>query len=141
MKSWIPASGASLLFLVMGAGAALALTSNVSIRDNFYTPRNDTVLVGDAVKWTNIGSGVHTTTSDGGLWNSGSMGFGATFTRTFSGVGSFPYHCLYHGTAMSGIVVVIGATPSPPSSWGKLKRVYRKAGPPPRVGAESKAAR
>lgn len=54
----------------------------------------------------------HTTTSDGGLWNSNlRTGPDATFSFTFTSAGTFPYHCQVHGgpggVGMSGRIVVV----------------------------------
>jgi hypothetical protein len=64
------------------------------------------------VIWTNNSTMTHTTTSGvngvpDGLWDSGSMGNGATFTRGFPTTGSFPYYCQFHyPTGMLGVVMV-----------------------------------
>ena len=108
------------------ASACAALTSNVSILDGGYSPRNDTILIGDVVRWTNTGSQVHTTTGTGlEFWNSGSMGFMGVYSHQFNSTGAFPYRCAYHSTE-TGTIVVIGATPTVRSSWGTLKRTYRR---------------
>jgi plastocyanin len=84
----------------------------VSIRDNFFSPNNVTLAPGDSVKWMNDGSMVHTTTSNSGLWDSGVLAHGASFSRTFNDLGSFPYHCTVHGLSMSGtITVTAGGVP------------------------------
>ena len=47
----------------------------------------------------------HTTTSDSGLWNSGTLAPGAHFTHKFNKAGSFSYHCSIH-PFMTGTIVV-----------------------------------
>lgn len=61
-----------------------------------YAPNPVTVAVGGTVTWTNNDSTAHTSTSNGGAWNSGAIAPGGTFSRTFSTAGSFPYHCTIH---------------------------------------------
>jgi plastocyanin len=71
-----------------------------------------TIHVGDTVRWVWVG-GSHSTTSGGcsggcrpdGLWDSGT-GSGKTFERKFTQVGSFQYHCIPHGSSMTGTVQV-----------------------------------
>ncbi len=70
------------------------------------------IHVGDTVRWVWVG-GSHSTTSGScsggchadGLWDSGT-GSGKTFERKFTQAGTFPYHCIPHGAAMTGTVVV-----------------------------------
>jgi plastocyanin len=69
---------------------ALTLTTTA------YAPNPIGVPVGGAVTWTNNDTTTHTSTADGGTWNSGSIAPGGTFTMTFSTVGSFRYHCTIH---------------------------------------------
>ncbi|HKK08541.1 MAG TPA: plastocyanin/azurin family copper-binding protein [Gemmatimonadota bacterium] len=76
-----------------------------------FVPKVDTVTAGQTVTWTTQGSIAHTTTSDSaGLWDSGNVAAGQSFTHTFNDTGSFPYHCTYHGapgSGMAGTIVVI----------------------------------
>ncbi len=48
----------------------------------------------------------HSTTSNTGVWDSGIHGEDFTFDHQFNSAGSFPYHCVVHGTQMSGTVAV-----------------------------------
>lgn len=110
------------------ASSALAFTSNVSMEDFYFFPKNDTILIHDSVRWTNNGTVLHTSTGNGAeLWASGNVGFSGTYLRQFNNVGVFTYRCSNHPSLMTGTVVVIGATESRATSWGKLKQVYRKA--------------
>ncbi|HEX5436371.1 MAG TPA: plastocyanin/azurin family copper-binding protein [Gemmatimonadaceae bacterium] len=81
-------------------------TSNaISVGNDFYSPSSTTVAVGTTVTWTWNSSGEdHSVTFDDGA-DSGIKTSG-TYTRTFSTAGTYPYHCLVHGAAMSGTVVV-----------------------------------
>jgi plastocyanin len=72
-----------------------------------YTPNPAVVAVGSTVMWMNADSVAHTATSSTGVWDSGSIAPGGSFSRVFSEVGTFPYYCTIHGAAsMSGTVVV-----------------------------------
>ena len=70
-----------------------------------YAPNPVTVAVGGTVTWTNNDTISHTSTADGGAWNSGSMAPGQTFSQTFSNAGTFTYHCGIH-PGMVGTITV-----------------------------------
>lgn len=83
-----------------------------------FTPAFVLINQGDSVQWIWDASG-HSTTSGtpghaSGLWDSGVKNTGATFTRQFDSVGTYPYYCSVHGAccAMAGVITVT-ATPSP----------------------------
>jgi len=97
-----------------GRTGALAAEHTVAIRDDFFSPKNLTIPPGDAVKWVHQGSATHTTTSSSGLWNSGLMHNGDTFSVTFSNLGNFPYFCQVHGQSMSGKITVADTPPPTP---------------------------
>ena len=81
----------------------------VSMRDNFFQQRVDTVAITGTVTWRNDGAVPHTSTSDAGTWDSGSVDSGETFVRQFTQAGTFAYHCTFHGApgaGMSGTIVV-----------------------------------
>jgi plastocyanin len=89
----------------------------VSAIDNEFVPKDLSIAAGDTVTWTNDGQFVHTVTSDDGVFDSGPLDPGASFTFTFSEGGTHPYHCQIHGgpggQGMSGTVVVAGAPQQP----------------------------
>jgi len=81
---------------------------HVSIPGFGFSPDSINITVGDTVTWTNNHSGIaHTSTSNTGIWNSGTLNLGQSFTFIFSstGPGHFPYHCTFH-PSMLGVVVV-----------------------------------
>jgi plastocyanin len=72
-----------------------------------YSPNPAVVAVGTTVMWMNADSIAHTATSSTGVWDSGAIAPGGSFSRVFNEVGTFPYFCTIHGAAsMSGTVVV-----------------------------------
>ena len=99
-----------------------AATINVTVGPNgnlVFMPSSVTIHPGDQVKWT-WGSSGHSTTSGSpgmpsGIWDSGIQNQGATFTRTFNSLGTFPYYCIPHGgcCGMVGTVSVIATSPTP----------------------------
>jgi hypothetical protein len=50
-------------------------------------------------------SPTHTVTSDTGVWDSGNLSPGKSFSFTFNQVGTFPYHCNIHSSMTAKIVV------------------------------------
>jgi plastocyanin len=66
-----------------------------------------TVSVGDTVEVTNNDAIPHTWTSTDGVWDSGSLGQGDSFSFTFEEAGEFPFICEIH-PSMSGTVTVEG---------------------------------
>jgi plastocyanin len=109
------------LFLALFAGPAHATTFTVTVAAGGlrFTPSSLTIQIGDTVKWTWSATG-HSSTSGtpgtpDGIWNSGILNQGATFTHTFTTAGSFPYYCMPHGACcgMTGVVTVSSPTPTP----------------------------
>lgn len=77
-----------------------------------FDPQNITIASGDSIHWDWDDGAPHSTTSDGGIWDSGvKTGSGESFDRAFLAPGVFPYHCSIHGAAggigMSGTITVI----------------------------------
>jgi plastocyanin len=100
----------SLALLALAASSTAATDTNVMIVYRAYQPAQLTVAAGQTVVWRNSGLGPHTVTAANGLFNSGTMQTGATFTYTFSTPGTYSYECLIHPT-MKGSVVVLAALP------------------------------
>jgi plastocyanin len=104
------------------ATSASAATINVTVAPNgelVFSPSSVTIHPGDMVRWT-WGATFHSTTSGipgapNGIWDSGILNQGATFTRTFNSTGTFPYYCIPHGGCcnMEGTVTVVNASPTP----------------------------
>jgi plastocyanin len=95
-------SDASCTVPTTAAGAAV-----VFIRDfKFVTPTVH-VKSGGSVAWVNCEPTAipHTATSDAGVFNSGSLSPPAAFSRTFTGVGTFPYHCDIHPSMKATVIV------------------------------------
>jgi plastocyanin len=96
-------------------------TSLLTESENSYSDKNLVIQAGDTVTWTNIGVEDHTTTSDTGLWDSGRMKPGQTFSHTFKVPGTYPYNCVYHKSmGMTGTVTV---NPPPPAISSPLTAV------------------
>ena len=84
----------------------------VTVVDSAYQPREVEVSPGTTVVWQQEGELPHTVTADDGSFDSGTMGQGDTYSRTFPQAGTFPYYCEFHGApggqGMAGVVTVSG---------------------------------
>ncbi len=93
----------SSLFII----SAHAITINVSITSNQFTPPTFSANIGDVVMWT-LSSGVHDVTSatvpaGAASFASGTMfTIGQTFSYTITHAGTYAYFCSIHGSGMSG---------------------------------------
>ncbi len=77
----------------------------MTIENLAFSPAALTVPIGTTVIWTNNDATTHTVTSNTGLFDSGSLNNGATFSFTFNTKGTFEYHCTIH-TTMHGTITV-----------------------------------
>ncbi len=81
--------------------------ASVSITNYAYHPADITVTKGTTITWSNGTNIVHTVTADSGMFDSGNVNPGKSFSYTFSQAGTFPYHCTYHvALGMRGTVTV-----------------------------------
>ncbi len=86
-----------------------ANASQVQIANLAFAPPSMTVSTGNTVTWTNDDTLPHTVTALDGLFDSGILDPGGTFSWTFTDPGSIDYHCQLHPT-MQGTVVVAGSS-------------------------------
>jgi plastocyanin len=80
----------------------------VAIRDFAFVPAEIRVRPGTKVTWVNCEREAidpHSATSDGGLWDSGLLDPGGTYSRTFDEAGQFPYHCIPHPFMQATVIV------------------------------------
>lgn len=78
----------------------------VEIEDFAFSPATLTVKVGTTVTWTNKDNVGHTATSDTGVFDSGMLQKGESYSFTFSQAGTYPYFCAPHPYMVGTIVVV-----------------------------------
>jgi plastocyanin len=79
--------------------------NGVSIASMAFSSSSLTVASGTTVKWTNNDAITHTVTADDGTFDSGNIAPGGTYSHTFSGVGTYAYHCSIH-PSMKGKITV-----------------------------------
>ncbi|MCS6902923.1 MAG: cupredoxin family copper-binding protein [Candidatus Bipolaricaulota bacterium] len=98
-------SGLGIAPLGQSSGTSVV---DVNIQSSSFTPQNITVALGTTVRWTNRDSIAHTVTSTAGVFDSGTMNRGATFTHTFNTPGEFPYICALHPSMTGRVTVAVG---------------------------------
>lgn len=77
----------------------------VSIGFNVFLPILLTVPVGTTVTWVNNDGSNHNVVFTDQV-KSGRLRHDATYTRTFTAAGTYPYQCAIHGEMMKGTIVV-----------------------------------
>ena len=78
----------------------------VTIAKFVFTPSPLKIKRGTTVVWTNKDDATHTISSDSGLFSSGSIIKGNSYSFTFEKAGTYPYICGFH-LGMQGIVEVV----------------------------------
>ncbi len=133
----VPLFGAALSMSLVATMPARAATHTVEIADFAFAPATLTITVGDTVTWTNQDAVAHTATSTTGVFDSGDLEQGESYSVTFTAPGTYDYLCTPH-PSMTGRVVVVAAaatlvpaTPVPASATP----VPASATPAPTSGA------
>ena len=85
--------------------AAQAATNQVVIQGMAFGPASLAVAAGTTVTFANQDSVPHTVTSDDGLFDTGQLSPGQSAQLTFTGAGTYPYHCAIH-PSMTGVLTV-----------------------------------
>ena len=83
--------------------------NQIWIQNISFNPGTKTISKGTKITWVNKDSYAHTVTSGtpgnpDGIFDSGNIGGGATFSYTFNTSGTFKYYCRIHG--MSATIIV-----------------------------------
>ena len=87
------------------ADSSATLNTTISIANLAFSPASLTVPVGTTVTWANADTVTHQIKwSDGGP-GSNPLAPGATYTRTFTVAGIYPYSCAIHAS-MTGTIIV-----------------------------------
>ena len=79
--------------------------NEVWIQGMAFSPATISVTAGTTIKWTNKDGAAHTVTSNDGIFVSGSLSDGSTFSNQFNTAGTFPYKCAFHSTMTATVVV------------------------------------
>lgn len=86
------------------AQAPAPLTQATNIRNTAFEVEI-VVSAGGTVVWTNRDVAPHTVTSTDGLFDSGFLIEGQSYSRTFGTPGSFPYACRVHPSMQATVIV------------------------------------
>ena len=96
----------SQCFAINTAMAAEASkTAQVNISDFEYSPATVTIPVGGTVTWTNHDTASHTVTSNDKIIQSNTLAPGASYSHTFTKIGTYNYFCSIHPTMKGEIIV------------------------------------
>jgi plastocyanin len=77
----------------------------VNIYDYFFDPPTFTVKAGTRITITNLGYHDHSATSDKGVFDSGTLAPGQSFSFTFQDKGEFIFYCKFHPEMHAKIIV------------------------------------
>ena len=80
--------------------------NRITMSGSVFSPSSLQVNLGATVTWNNNDNMVHTVTADDASFDSGDISAGASFTHTFSTLGTYTYHCIHH-SGMTGTVTVV----------------------------------
>lgn len=103
----------SILFVFIFVNLAFSQPDTVWMVNYDFQPKTIEISKGDTIIWINKTRIIHTSTSGGncshdGMWDSGNLQKGESFTWVFTEEGSFPYYCIPHcRQGMTGVVKVI----------------------------------
>jgi len=78
----------------------------IYIDGSAYSPYDHTVGVGSKVIWINNDAMAHTVTSNDGIFSSGNINQGNSFSYVFNSIGTYNYHCADHPSMQGKITVV-----------------------------------
>ena len=124
LKKFIPVASIGMLLVLGGWYAAAGLsigtasytpaqhTSTVYIVESpvtwNYSPQNITVVIGvnNTVTWVSKSISYDTITSETGLFDSGNIAPGSTYSYTFDAPGIYSYDCVYHPWMVGSITVL-----------------------------------
>ncbi|MCS6848947.1 MAG: cupredoxin family copper-binding protein, partial [Anaerolineae bacterium] len=98
--------GALVLQITFAATGRSAGNTNVTIAGFAYSPKQAVVRVGDTVTWTNNDSAPHTVTASDASFDSGTLGQGGVYSRTFGATGVFSYFCAIHPSMVGSVRVI-----------------------------------
>src|SRR5918912_1371511 len=114
----LAASIPAVLALALATAPSLAADESVqATTSNTFSPASVTIAPGESVTWTNVGGNPHNVHFDDGFTDPPTPSSSNwTTKRTFDAPGDYRYHCDFHGTAMSGRVVVMDPNAPPPDT-------------------------
>jgi plastocyanin len=113
-----------------GSTSATSSSASVSMAGRAFSPGSVTIAAGGTVTFRNDDDRAHTVTANDGAFNSGPIGEGGSWKRTFKQAGTFSYLCAIH-PEMTGEVVVKGSSGSAGSAAAPANTPKPKPTPTP----------
>ena len=95
----------ALAMTQLPAMAGSAASGQILIKDFMFTPISLKVKAGSTVTWANKDDEPHTVISDAGLFRSGALDTGDTFTYKFDKPGTYHFVCSIHPRMVGSIIV------------------------------------
>ncbi|MDP4115116.1 MAG: plastocyanin/azurin family copper-binding protein [Bacteroidota bacterium] len=85
--------------------------NEILMQSSSFSPSSKTITSGTTITWTNKDGYAHTVTSGvpgtpDGVFDSGNMNAGGTYSFKFSKTGTYKYYCRIHGSMMTGVITV-----------------------------------
>lgn len=104
------AKGQVEISIIPGSGIPYPGYGNGTSKLYGYEPLNATIVIGvnNTVTWVNNDSTIHTVTANNGLFDSGYLNPGDSYTYTFTKPGVYEYHCQIHPWMIGYITVLQG---------------------------------
>ena len=107
-RSFLYRAGGAMLRVAAASGPSLAASSEspkIVIKDFVFTPMSLKVTAGSTVTWANMDDEPHTVVSDIGLFRSGALDTGESFSYKFDAPGTYHFTCSIHPRMVGTIVV------------------------------------
>ena len=94
-----------------GSGGGTQTANEIFLQNTAFSPSTKSISKGTKLTWVNKDSYTHTVTSGtpgnpDGVFDSGNMSGGASFSYTFNTAGTFKYYCKIHQSVMTGTITV-----------------------------------
>jgi plastocyanin len=80
-----------------GSPEVLSGSALIEVGDRFFVPPQLIIAAGTTVMWVNRGQEEHTASARDGSFGSSSLGFGNSYSFTFTKPGIYAYYCMNHG--------------------------------------------
>lgn len=127
--------------LLLTAGVATALTNEVKLDSYAFDPPERHISPGESIRFRGHAAEAHTATSVDGLWDTGPLTNGQTYTVTFTAPGVYRYYCRFHPNLMTGVIYVGGPSSAPPPAPASVPPAAAPvAGGPPAPASSTTAS-
>lgn len=106
LSTFVLITGAGCDTFINPVGKTEGSEFTIEIRDFVFKPEQLIIKTGDTVTWVNVGSVVHTATSNNGTEiASPEINPGASYSKKFTMPGTYAYHCTFY-SFMKGTIIV-----------------------------------